>query len=190
MATQPAHRLTPDEYLALDRAAETRSEYIDGRLLVRDGAPASHVLIMVNIVSELGLQLKSTPVRIYSAAMRVHVAEGGMYAYPDVVVVNGPSEFADEAYDVLLNPTLIVEVISPSTEAFDRGLKAARYRQCASLQEYLLVAQDRVSVERYTRHGEQWTLTEVANIDERIELPSIGCTLALRDVYLKVEGLG
>jgi Uma2 family endonuclease len=112
-----------------------------------------------------------------------------MYAYPDVVAVCGQPAVETEQLDVLLNPTLIVEVLSESTEAYDRGLKFARYRQRTSLQEYVLVAQDRVSVERYTRQGEHWVLTEATNLDAVIDLPSIGCTLALRDVYDKVEGL-
>jgi Uma2 family endonuclease len=189
MATQPAQRLSPDEYLARERATETRNEYIDGFLFAMGGATENHILITVNTVTEISRQFRGRPCRVYSRDMRVRITEGGMYAYPDVVAVCGEREFADDEFDVLLNPTLIVEVLSASTEGYDRGLKSARYRRRASLQEYVLVSQDRVSVECYARQGEQWLLTETTSLDETIELSSIGCTLALRDIYDKVEGL-
>lgn len=112
-----------------------------------------------------------------------------MYAYPDVTVVCGEPAFEDNEFDVLLNPTLIVEVLSDSTEGYDRGLKSARYRRRASLREYVLVAQDRVSVERYSRQGEQWLLTEATALNDVMDLPSIGCALALQDIYDRVESL-
>lgn len=112
-----------------------------------------------------------------------------MYAYPDVVVVCGSPELADNEFDVLLNPTLIVEVLSESTEGYDRGLKFQRYRRRASLQECVFVAQDRVSVERYTREGDHWVLRDASRLADVVELPSIGCTLSLRDVYDKVENI-
>ena len=190
MASKPSQRLTPKEYLTRERAAETKSEYVDGMLVAMTGATRTHILITVNIVREISLQLRSQPCEVYSQDMRVRITEGGMYAYPDVVVVCGAPEFEDDEFDVLLNPTLIVEVLSGTTEGYDRGLKFARYRWRASLQDYVLVAQDRISVERYSRQGELWVLTEAAGIDEEMELPSIGCTLALRDVYDKVTNLG
>jgi Uma2 family endonuclease len=189
MATQPAQWLSPEEYLARERITETKSEYIDGFLIAMGGATENHILITVNLVREISLQFKGRPCRVYSQDMRVRITEGGMYAYPDVVAVCGEREFADDEFDVLLNPTLIVEVLSSSTEGYDRGLKSARYRRRASLQEYVLVSQDRVSVERFSRQGEQWLLTEATNLDDVIELPSIDCTLALRDIYDKVEDL-
>jgi Uma2 family endonuclease len=174
----------------MERAAETKSEYVDGALVAMSGATRHHILITVNVVSDLHGQLRGRPGEVYTQNMRVRIAEDGMYAYPDVVAVCGAPEFEDDELDVLLNPTLILEVLSPSTEGYDRGLKFACYRQRASLQDYVLVAQDRVSVERYSRQGEHWVLTEAAGLDDAIELPSIGCTLALRDVYEKIEGLG
>ena len=187
MVTQPAARLTPAEYLARERAAETKCEYIDGFLVAMTSATPRHVLITANVVGELYQQLKGRQCRVYTPDLRVRVAEGNMYAYPDVTVVCGEPEYQEDAVDVLLNPTLIVEVLSATTEAYDRGLKSARYRQRASLQEYVLVSQDRVSVERYSRQGEFWVLTEAASLDDVMELPSIGGTLALRDIYAKVE---
>lgn len=189
MTTQSIPRLTPEAYLARERAAETKSEYVDGMLIAMAGATPSHILITVNIASEMNRQFKGRPCRVFTQDLRVRITEGGMYAYPDVVAVCDSPLFEDDEFDVLLNPTLIVEVLSPTTEAYDRGLKFARYRQRASLQEYVLVAQDRISVERYARHGDQWLLTEATDLDESIAFPSIGCTLALRDIYDKVESL-
>ena len=189
MATEPSPWLTPEEYLAFDRAAETKSEYLDGMLVAMSRATRNHILITVNIVRELSLQLRGRPCEVYVQDMRVRIAEGGVYLYPDVVAVCGATEFEDDQFDVLLNPTLIVEVLSPSTEAYDRGLKFARYRRRTSLKEYVLVTHDRISVERYSRQGGQWLLTEATSLDDVMELPSVGCTLALRDVYDKIEGL-
>jgi Uma2 family endonuclease len=189
MATQPVPWFTPEEYLALERKAETKSEYVDGLLVAMSGATRAHILITVNLVRELSQQLRGRPCEVYAQDMRVRIAEGGMYAYPDVAAVCGEPEFEDNEFDVLLNPTLVVEVLSDSTEGYDRGLKSARYRRRASLQEYVLVAQDRVSVERYSRQGEQWVLTEATGLDDVMELPSIGCALSLRDVYDRVQGL-
>jgi Uma2 family endonuclease len=189
MVAQTQQYLSPDSYLARERIAEAKSEYVDGMLVAMSGATRAHILITVNVVRELSSQLRDRPCEVYAQDMRVRVAEATMYAYPDVAVVCGAPQFQDGEFDVLLNPTLIVEVLSDSTEGYDRGRKFARYRRRASLQDYVLVAQDRVSVERYSRQGEHWVLTEATELDQAIELPSIGCTLALRDVYDKVEGL-
>lgn len=190
MATERAAWLSPEEYLRNERLAETKSEYIDGMLVAMSGATRWHVLLTTNIAIELGRQLEDRPCEVYAQDLRVRVEEDGMYAYPDVVVVCDPPEFQDDEFDVLLNPTVIIEVLPESTEAYDRGLKFARYRQRASLQEYVLVAQDRVSIERFTRQGDLWTLAEATGLDATIDLPSIGCTPALRDIYDMVEGLG
>lgn len=189
MAAEPRHWLSPEEYLRQERLAEFKSEYIDGELLAMSGARRAHILITVNIAGDLNRQLRGRPCEVYTQDMRVRITEGNLYAYPDVVVVCGPPEFQDDEFDVLLNPTVIIEVLSESTEGYDRGLKFERYRRRASLQEYVLVAQDRVSVERYTREGDHWILTEAHGLDNVVELPSIGCALTLRDVYDKVEGL-
>lgn len=169
MATEPLQRLTPKEYLAHERAAETKSEYVDGMLVAMTGASRTHILITVNVVREINQQLRGQPCEVYTQDMRVRITEGGMYAYLDIVVTCGTPEFEDDEFDVLLNPTLIVEVLSGTTEGYDRGLKFARYRRRASIQDYVLVAQDRVSVERYSRHGDQWVLAEAAGIDDAME---------------------
>jgi len=179
--------LSPEEYLALERTAETKSEYLDGTLVAMSGATRAHVIITVNVASSLHGQLRGQPCDVYTQDMCVRITEGGMYAYPDVVVVCGEPQFADDQADVLLNPTLIIEVLSESTEGYDRGIKAARYRMRPSLQEYLLIAQDRASVERYARRGGEWVLSDATGLDDVIELSAIGCTLTLRDVYARIE---
>lgn len=187
MAADPKQSLSPEEYLRLERLADTKSEYVDGVILATAGASPRHVAITSNVLAELHQQVKGSPCRAYSQDLRVRIEESGMYAYPDAVIVCGEPEFDGRDVDSLLNPTLIVEVLSPSTEAYERGLKFAHYRERAPLTEYVLVAQDRVSVERYSRQGEQWLLTAVTRLDDVIELPSIGCSLALRDVYDRVQ---
>ncbi len=154
-------RFTPEQYLALERKAAFKSEYFDGCIRAMAGASRAHNLIALNLGSEIRSQLRDRPCETYVSDMRVRTGPSGLYTYPDVVVVCGEPRFEDDELDTLLNPTVIVEVLSPSTEAADRGRKFASYRRLASLQEYVLVAQDRACVERYTRQGDEWLLTEL-----------------------------
>jgi Uma2 family endonuclease len=140
MSLQAKQRLTPEEYLARERQVDTKSEFYDGELFAKAGASRSHNLIVGNVTGELRAQLRGRPCEVYPADMRVKVSETGLYAYPDVVVVCGEPRFEDEHLDTLLNPTVIVDVLSPSTEAYDRGEKFAQYRKLASLREYVLIA--------------------------------------------------
>lgn len=180
--------LTAAEYLALERQAETKSEYHDGQMVAMMGASRWHNLIAMNVSARLHLQLEGRPCETYASDMRVKVDPTGLYTYPDVTVVCGEAEFEDAELDTLLNPTVIVEVLSPSTEAYDRGAKFRHYRRVPSLQEYLLVAQDKPYLEHYVRQpGDEWLLSTAERPEEVVELPSIGCHLALADVYSKVE---
>lgn len=187
MAPEPARSTyTAAEYLALERASETRSELVNGQILAMTGASRAHNLIAANICREIGNHLKGRPCEAYQSDMRVKVSPTGLYTYPDVVVVCGQPQLEDEHGDTLLNPTLLVEVLSPSSEAYDRGEKFAHYRRLESLREYLIVAQDRPRIERYARDGERWVLTEASGLDAALDLTSIGCRLALADVHDKV----
>lgn len=177
---------SPEEYLALERAAPYKNEFHEGRIYAMTGASRKHNLIAVNIARELSTQLKGRPCEAYIADMRVKVAEARNYYYPDVVVVCGTPTLEDDHHDTLLNPTLLIEVLSPSTEGYDRGAKFANYRKIASLQEYLLVEQDRAHIEHYQRQDGAWLLTEAEGLDATMALASIGCTLALGEVYDKV----
>jgi Uma2 family endonuclease len=142
----------------------------------------------MNIAAELRAQLRSRPCEVYPADMRVKVAPTGLYTYPDVTVVCGDPSFEDEQHDTLLNPTLLIEVLSKSTENYDRGKKLEHYRQLASLMEYVLVAQDKPHVEHYVRQeNEGWLLTEVKGLDAKLVLPAIDCQLQLAEVYHKVD---
>jgi len=187
MSAAPKPFLSPQEYLAREREAETKSEYYDGETFAMAGGSEEHSLIAVNVAGALNFQLADRPCKVYNSDMRVRVEEDGPYAYPDVSVVCGEAEFADEERDNLLNPTVIVEVLSPTTEAWDRGGKFERYQQRASLQEYVLIAQDRPRVERYARQGEEeWLLTVTTGLAGRVSLSSIECELRLAEVYRKV----
>jgi Uma2 family endonuclease len=180
--------LTPQEYLERERTAAVKSEYISGEIFAMAGASREHNLITLNIAAELRSQLRERPCEVYSNDMRVQVENTGLYAYPDVVVVCGEPQFGDEHLDTLENPAVIVEVLSETTEAFDRGEKFARYRRLSSLREYLMVSQNRRRIEQYTRlENGLWLLTEVNEPDEAIQLASLNCELRVADVYLKVS---
>lgn len=182
-------RMTEAEYLAFDRASEIKHEFLDGYVYVNamTGTSEKHNRICFNVGGILYEQLRQKPCVGYSSDMRLKVQATGLYTYPDLSVVCGDSQLADGEYDTLLNPVLLVEVLSPSTERYDRGKKFQHYRQLDSLQDYVLIAQDSPRIERFTRQQDDtWLLADAAGLDASIELPSIGCTLALNDVYQKV----
>ncbi len=179
--------LTPEAYLILEREATTKSEYLNGQIYAMAGASRAHNLIAGNIFGELRSQLRMRACETYINDMRVKVRPTERYTYPDVVVVCDEPHFEDAELDTLLNPTVLVEVLSPSTESYDRGEKFVHYRQVASLQEYVLVAQDSIRVEHYLRQGTQWLLTEFSEQDDVLNFVSIGCALSLREIYAKVE---
>lgn len=188
MASQPKPTHTPEEYLALEREAEFKSEYIDGYIVAMAGASEPHNLIVTNIVRELSIQLKGRDCRVYSNDMRVDLRERNLFAYPDVVVVCGEPQFADESRDNLRNPVVIIEVLSQSTESYDRGLKFIKYRRIESLEEYVLVAQDGALIEHYVRQPNgAWLMSEAVGLDGVVRLESIGCDLRLIEVYDKVR---
>jgi Uma2 family endonuclease len=188
MSTSPEKRYSPEEYLALERRAEHKSQFFDGEIFAMSGASRRHNLIAMNIGRELSAQLKGRTCEVYPSDMRVKVSPTGLYTYPDVVVVCGEPRFEDDRDDTLLNPTVVIEVLSPSTEDYDRGRKAEQYRQIESLAEYVLVAQDRhhVEIHRRQKSGE-WLLWETNRPDDTAKLRSIGCELPLVEMYDKVE---
>jgi Uma2 family endonuclease len=175
-----------EEYLALERSAQYKSDFHNGEIFAMTGASRKHNLVAFNIAGELRAQLKNRPCEAYIADMRVKAAKARSYHYPDIAAVCGTPQFEDAHLDTLLNPTLLIEVQAPSTEAYDRGAKFAHYRKIPSLSEYLLVTQDQPSIERYVRQGDVWILTEAVDIEASVALESIGCTLSLREVYDKV----
>lgn len=188
MSLQPKSHLTPEDYLALERSANFKSEYFEGEVFAMTGASEPHNLIVVNAGAEIRQQLKKRPCKLYTNDMRVKVSSTGLYAYPDLIVVCGKARFDDTHLDTLLNPTLIVEVLSNSTEAYDRGRKFEHYRKLESLAEYVLIAQHRPHIESYRRQSDQqWLLMESTGLESTLRLQSIDCELALTEVYDKVE---
>lgn len=180
--------LRPEQYLEIERKAEFWSEYLHGEMFTMAQEGESHNLVRGNVVGELYQQLRTRPCFVYARDMRLHISTSGLYVYPDVAVVCGESKFQDDWHDNLLNPTVIVEVHSPSTEAYDRGEKFAHYRSIESLREYLLVSSERIGADLFTRQDDnRWLLTATTHLEDVIELKSIDCRLSLADVYEKVD---
>ncbi|MDE0685722.1 MAG: Uma2 family endonuclease [Candidatus Poribacteria bacterium] len=179
--------LTPEEYLARERKALDKSEYRDGQIYTMPGASRKHNLITANTLAELHVQLRNRICEVYSSDMRVKVSSTGRYTYPDVVVVCEEPHFEDSHFDTLLNPTVLIEVLSPSTAAYDRGDKFASYQKLDSLCEYVLISQDNVCVEHYLREGQTWDLTEFRSFNDMFSLVSINCELSLQAIYAKVQ---
>jgi Uma2 family endonuclease len=178
--------LSPEEYLEAERRAEIKHEYWGGEIVALAGASERHNLVVANLIVALGAQLRRSPCRAYPSDLRVRTRPDH-YLYPDVTVVCGESRLADERRDVLLNPTLIVEVLSPSTETRDRTDKLDQYRKVPTLRDFLLVSQDARRIQRYARReGDFWLFSETTEAGAVLQLDSIGCTLALDDVYDRV----
>ena len=179
--------MTPEEYLAFERAAETKHEYYAGQIFDMAGTTRQHSLISSSIVSLLNTQLRGSPCETHGSDLRVAVDRTGLYTYADVLVVCGEPEFVDDQLDTVLNPTVIVEVLSDSTEKYDRGDKFRHYRRSESLQEYLLVSQSRALIERHARRENgEWLLTEASGLEDVLDLPSINCRLPLAEVYDRI----
>ena len=178
--------ITPQQYLEWERKAETKSEYVNGQIYAMSDASRRHNIIALNFGAALNAQLQQRPCETYVGDMRVKVNETGKYAYPDVSAACGDIEFEDAEVDTLLNPILIVEVLSPSTENYDRIGKFAHYRRLPSLQEYILIAQDRIQVEQFARQGEHWLFSEYNSLEAELILNSVHCRIPLRSIYAKV----
>lgn len=188
MATEPKAHFTPEEYLAYERRSEFKSEYVGGEIVAMTGASRRHNLVAGNLFAILHTLLKrDRNCEVYSNDMRVRVPTTDLYTYPDVVAACGQPRFEDDELDTLLNPVFIAEVLSVSTESYDRGTKFAAYRTIPSFIEYLVIAQDRVHVEHSVRQPDgAWLLTETDDLGASLALPSVGCTLLLADVYDRV----
>lgn len=190
MTSHPKNLLTPDEYLAIERKAELKSEYYAGEVFAMAGASRQHNLIVSSIIRVLGNQLLERDCNVYPSDMRVKIEKTGKYTYPDVAVVCGAEQFEDTHRDTLLNPAVIVEVLSETTEAYDRGKKFENYQYIETLREYILVSQEPYRIERYVRQNDKnWTYSEYHEAEEIVELSTIGCELSLKDVYAKVAAL-
>lgn len=188
MSAIPEYKyLTPEEYLAIERAAEYKSEYVDGVMYAMAGGSPKHSLISGNVLTALNLQLKDSPCLVFNSDMKVRVPSRRKFHYPDVSIVCEEPQYADDDQDVLLNPLLLIEVSSRSTAAYDRDKKFGYYQEIASFREYLLVAQDKPVVERFVKQADgHWHSTKVEGLAQSIELVTINCRLELKDIYAKV----
>ncbi len=188
MINKPDVRYTPEEYLTIEREAVYKSEFFNGEIFAMSGASRKHNLITGNVYSSIHMQLRKRECEVYTNDMRVKVSPTGLYTYPDIVVVCGPPLFDDTFSDTLINPNVIGEVLSDSTEAYDRGNKFRNYRTLPSLSDYILIHQYTRQVEHYTRQPDNsWRFLEYFKPGDGFEIRSIGCELKLEDIYEKVD---
>jgi Uma2 family endonuclease len=189
MSTQPKMPLlTEEEYLAIERKAAFKSEYFQGEMFAMAGAREPHNLLAANLLALIHQQFRGRPCRVYPSDMRVNIPSVPLYTYPDVSALCQEPEFRGDSRDNLLNPTFIAEVLSESTESYDRGRKFELYQSLSSLREYLLISSDRVRVELYTiQPSGKWLLTTASRLDDTIALDSICCRITVSDLYDKVE---
>jgi Uma2 family endonuclease len=186
VSTQPKRFLTPEEYLEIEYKAEYKSEYFAGEMFAMAGVSGNESLLAVQATYLLGTQLQTRNYFVYGSDMRILVKETGLYTYANLIVVHDPSQLEGSHNHTLLNPTLIVEVHSPSTEAYDRGLKFEHYRTIPSFTQYLLIASDRVHADVFTRGDEgSWILASASKPDDALRLTSVDCTIRLGDLYVK-----
>jgi len=188
VSTQPKPRITLEQYFELERHSEIRHEYLEGEIYAMSGATLRHSVISNNIIRDLGTQLLDRPCHVLGPDMRILVVETGLYTYPDIVVTCSEPKFEATKPESLLNPQVIFEVLSDSTESYDRGRKFAHYRTIDSLQEYALVSQSECRIEHYVRRDDKsWVYSDVKDPAASVELPSIACRLLLACVYRKIE---
>lgn len=188
MSTAKKPFITQEEYLKIERASEYRHEYYDGEMFAMSGATRAHNVIALNISRRLLEQFEDRECEAYMADMRVKVDRKGLYTYPDVVAACDSPEFEDEEFDTLINPRVIIEVLSKSTEDYDRGTKFEMYRRIPSLQDYVLVAQDRMHVEHFQRQSDgRWILEDFNESEGTVTFESIACRLRVGDIYTKVS---
>jgi Uma2 family endonuclease len=188
MSAQPQHWLTPEEYLELERAAEFRHEYYNGRMYLMPGGSPRHAFIIANLAGELHFVLKKGSCTVAISDLRIRVAESGLYTYPDISVICGPPKLADGRTDTVLNPVLIVEVLSPSTELLDRGFRTEQYKTITSLREYALVSQTEARIEVYRRQDSgHWLLSEFTGLEAAVRFDSVDASVPLAEIYDKIS---
>lgn len=187
MSVQPRQHWTAADYLAFERSQPDKHEFADGQIVLQAGGSRNHALIGTNVTSSLHQQLRQRPCMVYGSDMRVVIPQARRYVYPDITVVCGSASFEDALDDTLTNPTLIIEILSPSTERYDRGKKFQSYQTLDSFQEYLLIAQDTTMIEHFVRRSDKlWTFDVIIDANAIITLTSIDCVLRVEDVYEKI----
>ena len=183
MATVPTPRITEEEYLRLERAAETKSEFVAGEIFAMSGGTRAHSLLAIRWIRLLEDRLLGRNCSVFNSDLRIRTSRTGSYVYPDVSVVCEEPQANRNTEDLLTNPTVVIEVLSPSNKKYDRGRKFELYREIPSLRDYLLVHSDAVLVEQHSRQPENWLFREYSGVDSSIHIESIDCTVALEDVY-------
>jgi len=179
---------TEREYLDLERGSDEKHDFYQGEIFSMAGASERHNLIVSNVIGELRVQLKETPCRVYPGDMRLKIETTGLITYPDIMVISGKREFTDDQQDTVVNPDVIIQVLSDSTESYDRGLKFENYRKLNSLKEYVMISQYKQKIERYSRdQSGSWVLAESEPNNPTIALVSINCLLSHAEIYDKVE---
>jgi Uma2 family endonuclease len=184
---KPKTYYSPEEYLALERSAEYKSEYFDGEIVAMAGESPNHGRIKSDVNRMIGNQLVGKTCETFTSDTKVRTPGINVFGYPDVVVVCGELIFHDAFKDVVLNPKVIIEVLSPSTELYDRGEKFISFRQLESLTDYILISQDKVRIEHYVRRGKFWMLAEETDPSQSIYIEAIDCHLPLNEVYARVQ---
>jgi Uma2 family endonuclease len=188
MSTQPKPYLTTEQYLEIERNAERRSEYYNGEMFLMAGGSRRHGKITDNLTAALWNGLADKPCFAYSSEVRLWIAASGLYTYPDIMVVCEPEQSSPNDPDSITNPTVIIEVLSPSTEAYDRGKKFGHYLQLSSLRDYILVSQEEIRVDQFTiQAGGEHIFHSFNSLDDILELPSLGCSISFREIYSKTE---
>ncbi len=188
MSTVPHKHYTEAEYLAVERTLETKHEFFRGEMFAMSGASRQHNRITVNLAAMLHSEFEKRKCEVYIADMRVKIPHTGLYTYPDCVITCESPQFEDEVLDTLLNPQVVIEVLSDSTEKYDRGKKFEHYRRIPSLKEYVLISQDHPHIERFVlNEAGHWVLSDATGLEATLELPTVECRLPLAEVYAKVE---
>jgi Uma2 family endonuclease len=187
MSAVPKTLPSAKDYLDFERKAEFRHEFYKGEIFQMSGASREHNILVTNLVTSANSQLRGKSCETYSNDMRVHVPATGLFTYPDVVIACGAPKFLDDEFDTLLNPIVLIEVLSPTTANYDRGKKFWHYQSIESLREYLLIAQDETRVEHLIKQSDgRWQVAEYASIEKEIELPSIEIVLKLSEIYERI----
>jgi Uma2 family endonuclease len=188
MSAVPKRKLTPAEYLAIEKTAEFKSEFFNGEMFAMAGASRPHNRVKENLAIEIGSRLKGGACQSFSSDQRVLVNRTGLYTYPDLLIVCGEVESTGDDEDTITNPRVIVEVLSPSTERYDRTTKFDHYQQIPSVQEYILVAQDAARCERYVRQADgTWGYTSFVGLEAVLALTSVPVQVPLADIYAGAE---
>jgi Uma2 family endonuclease len=188
MATLPKSFLTPEQYLEIESRAEYKSEYFEGQMFAMAGASPRHDSIVLNLILALSPNLRGQGCRMHSGDVRVHIPTTGLFTYPDLSLICAEPQFLATNPETLLNPSLIVEVLSPSTEAYDRGRKFEHYRTIQSLQEYLLVSSERISVDLFTRQPDgSWRLSSATALPDTLHLQTLDADLPIALIYQGID---